>query len=644
MPASSAALPEQPLPEQPLPEQPLPEQPLPPSVAIGVGIDTSRFGHHACFLRADLQPAAADLKFVESADGYQQLRQRLETIAAGHGGRVHFRCRLDLAGRYADNLLAFLKALCNPPADGTALANACFTISCGDPQRNKNYRAAIFGAKKSDPVEAQACARYALTENPKATTLLSPDQHVLGQIASRLESQARQSTRVVNQLHNLLARTFPELALLVHDISAGWVLALLEKYPAAAKLARARTSALEKIPFLPHERIEELLASARTSVASLTGPAAEELVRDLVRQVKDARLRQKSLEKMLVDVYRRLPANHLDTITGFGPVTAAILTAKIVDPHRFAEAGKLVGLFGVFPVEASSGMDRDGRSRLPVRMVMSKRGNDIVRRYLWLAALNAARFNPATKPLYQRVRAKHPEQPSIAIGHVMRKLLHLALAVWKTGKPFDPEHYPWERAAHLPGATAPAAVEPAAANTQAAPATETPATATPPANTQAAGHNNPVVPERSVVTAASVTLNVTQADAAGNSSPPPRSDTTMSQTSAGPWIDFEHVKAQLPLARVLEHLRLLDGLRGNGVQMKGTCPFHGPRDGQKRGRTFSVNLQQNVFHCFQPTCAKKGDVIDLWAGLHGLSLRQAAIELVRIFHLEPAPEPEKRHG
>ncbi len=343
--------------------------------------------------------------------------ERLQAIAAPHGGRVHFHCRLDLAGRYADNLLAFLDTL------GTwqALANASFTISCGDPQRNKNYRAAIFGAKKSDPVEAQACARFALTENPKATPSVSAEQRLLCQIASRLESQARQNTRVVNQLHNLLARAFPELALLVHDIGAGWVLALLEKYPTAAKLARARTTALEKIAYLPHEHIPELLASARTSVASLAGAAAEELVRDLVRQVKDARVRQKSLEKMLVSSYRRLPPNHLDSIIGIGPVTAAILTAKIIDPHRFGEPGKLVGLFGIFPVQASSGIDRDGNSRLPVRMVMCKRGNDLVRRYLWMAALTAAQHNPAVKPLYQRLRAKHPEQPSIAIGHVMRR-------------------------------------------------------------------------------------------------------------------------------------------------------------------------------------------------------------------------------
>jgi transposase len=593
-------------------------------VAIGVGIDTSRFGHHACFLRADLQPAAADLKFVESAVGYQQLRQRLEAMAAPHAGRVHFRCRLDLAGRYADNLLAFLRAL-SQPEDNPGLANATFTISCGDPQRNKNYRAAIFGTKKSDPVEAQACARYALTENPTATTLLSAKQHLLGQIASRLESQARQNTRVVNQLHNLLARTFPELALLVHDISAGWILTVLERYPTAAKLARARTSALEKIPYLPCERIPDLLASARASVASLTGPAAGALVRDLVRQVKNARLGQKSLEKMLVDAYRRLPANHLDTIPGFGPVTAAVLTAKIVDPHRFAEPGKLVGLFGVFPVEASSGIDRDGKSRLPVRMVMCKRGNDIVRRYLWLAALNASRFNPAAKPLYQRLRAKHPDHPSIAIGHVMRKLLHLALAVWKSGKPFDPGHYPWDRAAHLSGSVAPATAT---------------TSAEPPTNTQAAGHNHPVVPERSVVTAACVPSSVTQA-AADRNAPVPQGHTTI---GAAPWIDFEHVKAQLPLQRVLEYLRLLDGLRGQGAQRKGPCPLHGQTGDRKRGLTFSVHLDKNVFQCFQPSCARKGDVIDLWAALHGLNLRQAALDLVQKFNLESAAGTEKRHG
>jgi hypothetical protein len=36
---------------------------------FGVGIDTSRYGHYAVFLRDDLQRAAPELPFAESAAG-----------------------------------------------------------------------------------------------------------------------------------------------------------------------------------------------------------------------------------------------------------------------------------------------------------------------------------------------------------------------------------------------------------------------------------------------------------------------------------------------------------------------------------------------------------------------------------------------
>src|SRR4051794_34308567 len=72
-----------------------------PAVRIGVGIDTSRYGHYAAFLRDDLQPAAAELQFTESADGYAQFRHRLEVIAQRHPP-VSFAIRLDVAGQYAD--------------------------------------------------------------------------------------------------------------------------------------------------------------------------------------------------------------------------------------------------------------------------------------------------------------------------------------------------------------------------------------------------------------------------------------------------------------------------------------------------------------------------------------------------------------
>ena len=132
--------------------------------ALGVGIDTSRYGHYAAFLRDDLQPAAAELPFAESAAGYALFRQRLERIVQRYGP-VHFVVRLDAAGPYADNLLHFLHGLGSPGANVSA-SPAPLILSCGDPKRNKNYRAALFGGKKSDPVEARAAARFALTEKP----------------------------------------------------------------------------------------------------------------------------------------------------------------------------------------------------------------------------------------------------------------------------------------------------------------------------------------------------------------------------------------------------------------------------------------------------------------------------------------------
>jgi transposase len=135
----------------------------------------------------------------------------------------------------------------------------------------------------------------------------------------------------------------------------------------------------------------------------LTGPNTEELVRDQVRQVRDANARQKRLENLLVEAYRALPqANHLDTIPGIGAVTAAVLTAFVRDIDRFDTPGKLVAYFGVLPIEMSSGVDRDGQPRGSRRYVRSRRGNDLVRRYLGMAALSAVRDNPAVRALYRR--------------------------------------------------------------------------------------------------------------------------------------------------------------------------------------------------------------------------------------------------
>ena len=147
---------------------------------------------------------------------------------------------------------------------------------------------------------------------------------------------------------------------------------------------------------------------------------------------------------------------------------------------------------------------------------------------------------------------------------------------------------------------------------------------------QAAGLKSGAEPVRPEVTA---TCAATVADPSPVVDPPP----------AGVWLDFAHLKRQLPMARVLDHLGLRVRLKGSGPQRRCACPIH---RGDGRGRTFSVNLQDNVYQCFDAKCRSQGDVIDLWAALSRRDVRAAALDLVHVFGLEPSPPggTEKRNG
>lgn len=104
-------------------------------------------------------------------------------------------------------------------------------------------------------------------------------------------------------------------------------------------------------------------------------------------------------------------------------------------------------------------------------------------------------------------------------------------------------------------------------------------------------------------------------------------------------VDFAAIRSQATIRQVLDRLGHLDRLQVIGSEHRGPCPVHGCDDG--RNRSFSANLQKNVFRCFSPGCGAGGNVPDLWAAVHKLPLREAALDLVETFHLD-VRNPEKR--
>lgn len=562
-----------------------------PEMQIAVGIDTGRYGHHATFLRPDCRSAAAPLEFAESTDGYHQLLARIEDLRAKHLG-CDFCVHIDAAGQYATNLETFLRTL---PG---------VSVSIGEPERNKNYHRAMSPKRKTDETESWAMARFAAVERPRATNGQSAEFRALCEATARLRVKVRDVSRAINRLHNLLARVFPELATCVSDVSAMWVLKLLSKYPTPERISRARESTLTQIPHATREKVKVIKEAASKSVASLSGEIAESLVRLAVEEVQQAAAQRKTLEKLVEQAFAKVPPSghlQLTTIPGVGVATAAVLLSKVVSIDRFESPEKLVGYFGVFPSEKSSGVDKEGNPNPSVTRHMSQKGNDLARAYLYSAAKTAVRCNPAVRSLYKRLRSRG-KRHDVAMGHCMRKLLHLVFAVWSSNKPFNPNHHPWDSKPSERSNTD-------EASTDAVPDDDT---------KNAVGRNLDVSQDRSAVTTAKAIV----------------SSCPSQVNSPNHWIDFAALRSLVTIQQVLEHAGALASLHPSGAELRGPCPIH-CKDKESGRRHFAVNLEKNVFRCF--SCGAQGNQLDLWAAIHQQELYPAALDLARTFNLD-APQ------
>jgi len=122
----------------------------------------------------------------------------------------------------------------------------------------------------------------------------------------------------------------------------------------------------------------------------------------------------------------------LDSIPGIGKTTAALLLAEIVDVTQYGSARQVAAYAGLVPRERRSGSSVRGRTRL------SKIGNARLRKALYFPAITALRCSSFFKEWATGLRERGKCKMSV-IGAAMRKLIHLAYGVLKTGKPFDPQ-------------------------------------------------------------------------------------------------------------------------------------------------------------------------------------------------------------
>lgn len=183
--------------------------------------------------------------------------------------------------------------------------------------------------------------------------------------------------------------------------------------------------------------LENLLETRQQQINRLAVTNAQPVVKSLRKLVTHLETEIKRTERQINDHVDRHPDlkrqdQLLESIPGIGKRTATRLLAEIAALSQFKSARQVAAYAGLTPRNNRSGTSR-GQTRL------SKTGNARVRKALFLPALVAKRHNPVVRSFCQRL-ARHGKNKMQLVGAAMRKLIHIAFGVLKSGKVFNPDH------------------------------------------------------------------------------------------------------------------------------------------------------------------------------------------------------------
>lgn len=164
---------------------------------------------------------------------------------------------------------------------------------------------------------------------------------------------------------------------------------------------------------------------------------AHESVHDSIQKVLDhlgeqiARIEKQIKQDIDDDPTLREQRQLLESIPGLGKITIPTLLSRYGGPLRFEKAKQAVAFAGLDVAHRESGTSVRGRPR------MSKTGPSKLRRALYMPAVVCMTHTAWGKAFTKRLlEAGKPKM--LILGALMRKLVEMAYAILKSGKPFEP--------------------------------------------------------------------------------------------------------------------------------------------------------------------------------------------------------------
>ncbi len=385
-----------------------------------LGIDVSKGYSDFVILDEKKQQAEANFQLDDTSIGHSQLYTRLVLFFENHPDSIIYSA-VESTGGYENNWLNSLLSY------GDLNIKAARLNPLGVSANGK----AALNRITTDKISARNVAEYLISHPEKVMYQQQDMTETLRKQWAFIKTLTKQGVQLLNQLESYLYIANPELLFYCKGETPMWVLKLVEKYPTAPQLAKARAKTVGNIPYVTRGRAEQIIKSAKNSVASSTDSHIEHLIKETSTQIIFLRNKIKAEINYLTEHCSLPQVELLKTFPGIGDFSAIGLILEIQTIDRFSSAKKLASFFGLHPIYKTSG---DGSSRVK----MSKKGRREPRRILFMVTLSALNSNPLIEQIYR----KHVEkgmQKKAAIGVCMHKILRIIYGMLKNNTAFDPE-------------------------------------------------------------------------------------------------------------------------------------------------------------------------------------------------------------
>lgn len=408
---------------------------------VVVGIDPGLDRHGVVALDV-VSLTRLDRRMVDNTiAGMQCLAQRLRAWQAHSGDAMTIAIEDDT--HYGESLACYLR-------------QERFRLVVVSPFKVARFKEAT-GADANDLIDAEAVARFVMVQ-PDLSRLsagevvpLDPhsSQHQqLRQLSRRHARWTKERTAASNELHAVLRRAWlADYQRFFSDVHGAAALAVWEMYPTPPEAAQADPAEIaEMIRKASHGKIgrdaaaqkaRDIHGTARLMVVALgkSDPhrwrAWAEDIRMLARHVAHLNEALKQTHRRMEEILQAIDSP-LISFKGMGPVTAAAIHGETLTIERFPSAAAFARYNGTAPREDSSG-------RQP-RFIKNRRCNQRLRQAFMQLALNAMKYQPASKA-YQQHLATRGLTGQAARIRLARRLSDVVFAMLRDRRPYDLEYY-----------------------------------------------------------------------------------------------------------------------------------------------------------------------------------------------------------